>query len=260
MPSICSTESASMPVSLMRCKIMSITSMPRPVSKRLRMVSGVTPMALASSKALFLMAGIMRLRAVADISIRIPRLLTVEPSAATWSMVMPLCAPTAPTRFTKSVISGAVLALLARRRSMVEAIFSIATAVADEPSMVPSCNCLRILSTSPVAMATRIISVAASRPISGRAIISLLAASVNPCTSSSVFKPSCPALAEISISEVKLVLTSIFFRFSDRRPTSSAVKPVVLRTSPMRSERSMRSRAVPVTFCHISLNPIYITT
>ena len=143
---------------------------------------------------------------------------------------------------------------------MVEAIFSMATAVADEPSMVPSCNCLRILSTSPVAMATRIISVAASRPISGRAIISLLAASVNPCTSSRVFKPSCPALAEISMSEVKLVLTSIFFRFSDSRPTSSAVKPVVLRTSPMRSERSMRSRAVLLTFCHTSLKPIYITT
>ena len=176
--------------SFMCCNIIRITSIPRPASNRSRMVSGVTPMARAMSKALFLMAGIIRDSAVADISIRIPSELMVEPRADTWSMVMPDCAPTAPTRLTKSVISGAVDALVARRRSMVEAIFSIATAVAEEPSMVPSCSCLRILSTSPVAIATRIISVAASRPISGRAIISLLAASVNPCTSSRVFRPS----------------------------------------------------------------------
>ena len=172
------------------CSIIRMTSIALPLSYKLRMVCGVTPIARAISNAWFLIAGIMREIAVAAISVPIPRESTVAPRAATWSTVMPLCAPTAPTRFTKSATGGAAAAVVARRRSMVEAIFSMATAVADEPSTVPFSICLRILSTSPVAMAIFIICVAPSCPISGRATNILLAASVKPCTSSWVFKPN----------------------------------------------------------------------
>ena len=236
--------------------IIKIASIPLPPSTRLRMVSGVTPMACARSKAWFFKAGIIRETTVAAISVPIPNELTVAPRAATWSTVIPLCAPTAPTRFTKSAIGGAEAAVVARSRSMVEPIFSMATAEAEEPSIMPWRIWSWIFFTSPVAMAIFIISVAASWPISGRAISIMFAASVKPWTSSSDVKPNWPAAAEISIRFCTGVRVSSLVRLSDRRPTCSAVKPVVLRTSPILSESVIRSLTVVPNFCMATAVPI----